>query len=934
MNDQVQRTRLRLSELDRQQQYYFYERLRNPKAFDVLAQAGAFNEVTPPEVVEGRVLHFVWPPTLYLRNVVRAIPEQVADLISRIDTQNERVTYDLVDLVRQIPAALQESLVDKLVQWLDRPHIDYIWSNYVTIMTSLASNGRIAPAFRLARRLLALQIKEDLDIPSLGYRSQSAVAKLGDMAYDHIVERTVDAFISQDPLSLVTLLADHLEEALNIEGREGADADYSSIWAPSLNERPLGSGAKEVLAYRLFGSLRDILRGRTVELDSALEVLNHRRWPLFRRMTVALINEFGTDERKRAELTSEGFMELPDLDRERDELLAGEYSRLGQADKIEILRRINEALPITQRLRDFYKERSAPEDLANRIKLAQDHDLFTRLRPISTFLEGDSAALYSRLSEVFSTEEQGRVRGLWVGPQPPINLQELRSMSTPDLMDYVEVWRAPTKQFAPSAAGLALVLSTIVDERPAEFLSSVDRLLSWPAIYVLHVVQSLRKHVGDADFNFDAFVRLLSFAEASDYDLEATVSEGGAESEEYEDEAIDYGSSLGTAVAFAITDVLRSARMTPEVGGRIWSILEVLLSDRDPTKEDDLRRVGDRAPWNASLNSVRGAAMLAVFDFARWLHRTNGGDENPPNLQAISSDLFEALADHLGPGETSPAVRATYGQNFVSIYAMAPDWTTRAIPAIFEESEAGRAAWQTYLAMNDVYDVTYEKLRQQYSSAVAQLGGEGLAHKDDPAMRGLASHVVRIFARGHSNLDDPDGLIRVFVRNASPEVMGSALLSAGGGLSGSNMPGEVWSRMTSLYEFVLADYARRTLDDRRAALEAFGRWVTAQTIDQEWALATLKRTLAATEGRIWGQPAVLEWLAAVSDIQPAAAVAALKEMTVDTTAFRFLGSDQVRVVLANAIAAGGEALRLAQQVDESLTALGIHDFHSLFELKS
>jgi hypothetical protein len=57
-------------------------------------------------------------------------------------------------------------------------------------------------------------------------------------------------------------------------------------------------------------------------------------------------------------------------------------------------------------------------------------------------------------------------------------------------------------------------------------------------------------------------------------------------------------------------------------------------------------------------------------------------------------------------------------------------------------------------------------------------------------------------------------------------------------------------------------------------------------------------------------------------------------MTVDTTAFRFLGSDQVRVVLANAIAAGGEALRLAQQVDESLTALGIHDFHSLFELKS
>lgn len=675
LNDLVQRTRSRLSELDRQQQYYFYERLANPKAYDVLAEAGAFTCVTPPEVVEGRVLHYVWPPTLYLRNVVKAIPDKVAGLIATIDTENQRVVYDLVDLVRQLPAPLQDSLVDKLIDWLNHPQLDYISSNFVAIMTSLASNERLPASFSIARRLLTLLPKEDLDIPSLGYRSQSASAEFGDMAYDHIVEGIVNALLLQDPVSLVRLLADRLEEALDIEAHAGTNLDYSSIWAKSLTERPLGSGAKEVLAYRLFESLRQTLLAKGAELDSLLKVLEGRRWPLFKRMQVALLAEFGSEAAARAELTSENFMQLPELDRERDHLITSVYAKLDEADQTAVLGWINEALPSDDRLRDVLKDFTPPEELDDRIRRARERQLFERLKPISGFLHGREAALYSRLSEQFAGDDETELTGLWVGPTSPLKLEDLRAMPTPELMNYVEVWRSPEKQFAPSAVGLGLALSSIVEERANEFLANVERVLRWPPIYVLHVINALRKHINDGGFDIDAFVRLLSYVQTSNYNATGAQPKGAEAGDGDEDEASALGPSSGTTVALAITDVLRGSAMHVELKDQVWSILETLLNDPDPTTEDDLRSKADPAPWNASLNCVRGTAMLAVFDFARWLYRTNGGDANPPDMEALSRGLFGALECHLGPHDVSPAVRATYGQNFVSIYAMARDWT-------------------------------------------------------------------------------------------------------------------------------------------------------------------------------------------------------------------------------------------------------------------
>jgi hypothetical protein len=45
---------------------------------------------------------------------------------------------------------------------------------------------------------------------------------------------------------------------------------------------------------------------------------------------------------------------------------------------------------------------------------------------------------------------------------------------------------------------------------------------------------------------------------------------------------------------------------------------------------------GLREPWGRALNSARGAAMLAVFDFARWAFFLAGGSEAKTVLAAAA----------------------------------------------------------------------------------------------------------------------------------------------------------------------------------------------------------------------------------------------------------------------------------------------------------
>jgi hypothetical protein len=146
-----------------------------------------------------------------------------------------------------------------------------------------------------------------------------------------------------------------------------------------------------------------------------------------------------------------------------------------------------------------------------------------------------------------------------------------------------------------------------------------------------------------------------------------------------------------------------------------------LLNDPDPTPAYEEENPSDE-PRNRALNSVRGSAMLSLFEYARWIYRSNGGYQQRPDVAVLAPEAVALLDQHQRPQvESRPTIRSAYGQGYVSIYAMSKSWTVPATPRVFcPPVVAVDAAWMTYLALNNVYDDIFKLLRLRHHEARAE----------------------------------------------------------------------------------------------------------------------------------------------------------------------------------------------------------------------
>jgi hypothetical protein len=189
---------------------------------------------------------------------------------------------------------------------------------------------------------------------------------------------------------------------------------------------------------------------------------------------------------------------------------------------------------------------------------------------------------------------------------------------------------------------------------------------------------------------------------------------------------------------------------------------------------------------------------------------------------------------------------------------------------------------------------------------------------------------MRIYARGHSDLDKEKSLVRQFIRLATPELISAAISAVASGVSMPEGETRIWLRVQRLYEWVLATYQERPPEERQLALQSFGFWIMAPSVDRRWAMKVLAQTLRVTEGKITPQRQVLGWLALNSSSDPLGASQALQEMVRPNAAVRFIPDSDIRIILANAVAAGGEARQTALAIDNSFSLLGIHEYHDVF----
>ncbi len=916
---------------DPQQRVYFFGNLHTPKVFEDLRRLGVFRSPPPVRIEAGRTLAPVWPQARYLINVAGEIPDKVANVIQNVDTDNPAVMMDLLRAALKMPPEIAKTVVARMQQWVGAEGRGLLIYPILDMIDLLASKRETKAAFRLAGAVLGVKPDTELVIESLGYRKTDAVPIIGEQNFSFALDRMERALTAVDPHRMLRAIQGSLDDSLKIEGLT-SNRDLSSIWLPKLGGDVRTFGAKGLLAKRLYLIAHATIEQGRLSFRDISQILDRSSNDIYRRIRLALIADFEDGEHARVELLSAVFYQSPDVRPERARLLRIFYPKLDPEDQRIVIDHLRDDVTTESAVRKHLAHRLAGQELDHAVTEVRDRELFTELEPISAFLATPEREEYEALRARFETEDIGPEGDeVWVGPTAPKAYEELQAMSSAELLAYLMAWTPKPGWFQPTPEGLGRAIEPIVESRLLEFLHLGPDIRRLDPAYVLHIITALRKHVHLPNFDHEAFVSILEYA----VDREADAAAGAFDSGN-SDEGPSW-SNLLQMLAFGISDLLRAKTTPPTLRERLWAVLEVVLRDPDPSTEADAKydlHSSYGPPWQLALNSARGAGMLAVFDYARWVYAAAGGKSSNVELAAEAPEVFVAIDVCLSAEqEPTRAVRSTIGTNFVSLFAMSKAWTRDNVDRIFSPDRLGDAAWDSYLAHNAAYDETFVVLVPRYTQAVGRLPVE-----EPPAgawgadvVGNLGIHLTTAYVRGHLSINGT--IVEDFFRSAPSSAIGTALTSLGNALATERdaLPKSIAERCQAIYDFILSIIVERPEDTRLAALGGFGIWFQSTQLPDEWLLDRLLLTLKRTKGKIAWEGRVLERLADLSMAHPREAVEALRDLTFGSPSNLFLTEDSIEEIVKNAVQSGGQARQIAVRTnDRIVNNMGILRFNALF----
>jgi hypothetical protein len=487
---------------------------------------------------------------------------------------------------------------------------------------------------------------------------------------------------------------------------------------------------------------------------------------------------------------------------------------------------------------------------------------------------------------------------------------------------------------------LARALTPVVAKYPERFVADIDGFRSLDATYVRALLTGLRDAIKEQ--------RAVDWAPVLDlcgWIVRQPREIPGRDKEQVRDREVDpdWGWTRQTCAQLISAGLEEGPESIPtDLRANTWEVIMELTDDPEPTPEYEERYGGTNMdPFTISINTVRGDAMHAVFNYALWVYRSLKdqpgpdealacGFENMPEVEAI-------LEKHLNPSfEPSLAIRSVYGQTFPWLVMLDKEWTRQRVPEIFPPQDANKAlhdaAWNAYIVFCRPYDNVFELLVNEYATAVEHLGivKEKLVRPADPDER-LVEHLMVLYWRGKLPLDEPEGLISKLFRIGSNEIRGHALVFVGLSLLNTKeeVPIEVLDRLQSLWENrIAAAKEDNEGTDFRAEMSSFGWWFASSKFDPKWSLARLSDALLIS-GKVDVDDHVVEKLAMLIDDFPLEVVQCLELIVKgDKEGWGIYGwNENAKLVLSKALTT--EASENAESLIHFLGTRGYREFGSL-----
>lgn len=915
------------SELKRASDYrFFFEQIQSPDWVTPLAEEGLFADPPGVSAAGSNNRYMPWPASAYLARIARAAPSEVVEIIRDMpETDNPLVHADLVRALKAVPIGLSVPLLGRVAGWivggdswvLSRPVSD--------LVAVLMSGGATAEAIDLA--LVHLEIPRDEESVEVFVEKES---RGQNWELEQGLKSLLEIVSDEGVVSLLGRLSDGLALVLDAEYSSSTErvwADSSSVWHSAIEEH------EQSRHYDRKCWIVDAIRDLSVMagnidpsvLVDLVEDFEGRRWAVFVRMALYLCGEF-------PEVLSDTARNLlVDSDLFDEAHLRHEYYRLTQ----DILGRSG-----SEHAREEYLalvNAGPPAWLQERFDAdgqgVERGELWTRdrLHPIRDYLEGTWINLYARLIADHGEPDHPDfffymtpVRSL--GSESPLSADELRDMSTEDLIRFVCGW-IPTGEFgAPSIEGLGRTLTGAVAQAPERFASEAEMFHLSEPTYVRSIVDGLNTAVEEGrTLRWDSVLNLCRWI------LEQS------------DDGFDRGGrSLDPDWSWARHSVARllgsgmdstDSSIPTTSADQLWSIIRALSEDPQPSPEYEEGYGGsDMDPGSLSLNTIRGYGFHDAVRFLRWLEE-NPHDHRTQHVGELL-DLFDA---HLDIGtDPSLAVRSVFGWGFGELLQASRDWTEERIDAIFPDDETmdayRRAAFDSFLMRWRASRQMFELLGRKYAQAVDRLPtlvAEPAGHVRGDSAQRLASHLLSYYWWGYLDLEE-GGLWSRFMKNANDQLRAYVVHETGRILEQSDdMPPEIVERSMLLWESRLDDAAEseRSVE---AEMNAFVWWFRAPQFDTEW---LLDQFLRAAEYVTWidSPYSVTDRLVDGASDHPLLTLRVLKVL-IEKDEWGHIAVTQspaVHDILAVIMSLGDDAEREARTLIDWLAARGLSEFRDL-----
>jgi hypothetical protein len=675
--------------------------------------------------------------------------------------------------------------------------------------------------------------------------------------------------------------------------------DYSYFWRPAIEDHEQNRHLD--LMGNMVGFVREAFEfaigGENLSLEAAIQITNQYSYLVFARIRLHLLAEFGDKDQ---ELVRQTILDRNVFDNHQYKheyaMLAGRrLDFLTPKQRKEWFGWIDEGPEMTdfeERFKRRFGRDAKDEDRGKRIRYWQ----FERLHWVRAHLSSEQEVFYQQMMADYGQPELADLNVRYSsgvsGHESPMSVEELQGMQFEEAVEAVCSWQPERPHtLEPSVEGLATHFGEYLATDPEAFSEQAHVLRERPPIYV-------RKFIGQMAEAAKANrpINILAVANLCKWVLDRPIHERTTPIREPEglvdkdwQWTRDEISRFVESVCRARTD---DAPTYPLEGlrGPLSEMICLLCRDR---ADSHILRDSSRADprihdyLDSAINSPRGKALEAAFEYARWVadqikqtedrkEMVRGGFDDMPEVREI-------VEWQIAPENRSVEALSVIGSQIALIYWIDKSWLERNADRLFDLTGVERtppdfkgwAAWSAFLVWVRPHIEFYRLFGSQYAYAVEQSAELQVTERATrEPMNHLGEHLMILFGRGQLDLEDAEGPLQRFLKHSSPGLRRHAIGFIGGYLErGGAIPVDVLKLFQKLWETYWQGGGKKDAEETPDAW-LFGTWFASGKFPDQWALEQLERFVEVVAVP---QPdhAVLERLSLTAKIDIAKAVGIL-----------------------------------------------------------